>query len=118
MVYTDVKIANNIKINHIMLSFNDHCNAISIDRLPSKIKIGKVSCYLNNSFLCKLEFSSATKTFIFLLKKQKNKKTTTLQEATGGNTPNFILKGMLRYFLKIPPLKEILQFQDRICFFH
>ena len=24
---------------------------------------------------------------------------------------------MLRYFLKAPPLKKILQFQDRICFF-
>ena len=39
---------------------------------PQKLKLEKVSCYLNNSFLCKLEFSSATKTFIFLLKKQKN----------------------------------------------
>ena len=36
---------------------------------------------------------------------------------TGGNTLNLILKRMLRYFLIIPPLKKILQFQDRICFF-
>ena len=35
-VYTDTKIANNTKINHIMLSFTDHYNAISLDRLPSK----------------------------------------------------------------------------------
>ena len=35
-VYTDKKIANNIKINHIMVSFTNHYNAISIERLPSK----------------------------------------------------------------------------------
>ena len=32
------KFANNIKINHIMVSFTDHYNAISINRLPSKTK--------------------------------------------------------------------------------
>ena len=36
--------------------------------------------------------------------------TTSLQQLTGGNTPNLVLKRMLRYFLKIPPLKRILQF--------
>ena len=35
---------------------------------------------------------------------------TSLQQVTGGNTPNLVLKRMLRYFLKIPPLKKILQF--------
>ena len=35
---------------------------------------------------------------------------TSLQQVTGGNTPNLVLKRMARYFLKIPPLKEILQF--------
>ena len=39
--YTDIKIANNTKINHIMVSFTNHYNAISIDRLPSKTKIEK-----------------------------------------------------------------------------
>ena len=38
--------------------------------------------------------------------------TTSLQQVTAGNTPNFALKRMLRYFLKIPPLKKILQFLD------
>ena len=38
-VYTYKKIANNTKINHIMASFTDLYNAISIDRLPSKTKI-------------------------------------------------------------------------------
>ena len=36
--------------------------------------------------------------------------TTSIQQVTGGNTPNLVLKRMLRYFLKILPLKKILQF--------
>ena len=101
-----------------MVSFTDHYNAISIDRVPSKTKIGKISWYFNNYLLCKPVFSSATNTFLFLLK-QKNKKKPNLhlQQVTGGNTSNLFLKIMLRYFLKIPPLKKILQFQDRVCFF-
>ena len=98
-----------------MVSFTDHYNAISIDRLSSETKIGKFSWFFHNSLLCKPKFSSATNNFISLFK--KNKETTTLQQVTGGNTANLILKRMLRYFLKIPPLKKILQFQDRICFF-
>ena len=98
-----------------MVSFVDHYSGISTDRLLSKTKIEKVSWYFNNSFLCKPEFSSATMTFLFLIK--KTKKTSTLQQVTGENTPNFVLIRMLRYFLKSPPLKKILQCQDRICFF-
>ena len=36
--------------------------------------------------------------------------TTSLQQVTSGNTPNLVLKRMVRYFLKILPLKKILQF--------
>ena len=32
-VYTGIKIANNTKINHMMVSFTDHYNTISLDRL-------------------------------------------------------------------------------------
>ena len=35
--------------------------------------------------------------------------TTSFQQLTAGNTPNLVLRTMLRYFLKIPPLKKILQ---------
>ena len=42
-IYTDIKYANNTKINHMMVSFTDHYNDISIDRLPSKTKNGKDS---------------------------------------------------------------------------
>ena len=71
-VYTDIKNCKKItKINHIMVSFTNHYNAISIDRLPSKTKIGKYSGYFNNSLLSKSEVSSATKTFLFSIKTKK-----------------------------------------------
>ena len=100
----------------------------------SKTKIGKDSWkrFMKIILLCKPEFSSATKTSFFI----KNTKKASLQQVTGGNTPNIVLKKMLRYFLKTPPvktykvlkrmleffvivspLKKILQFQERICFF-
>ena len=41
-IYIDIKIANNTKINHIMVSFTDQYNAISIDRLPQKLKLEKI----------------------------------------------------------------------------
>ena len=132
-----------------MVSFTDHYNAVSIDRLSSKTKIGKVSRYFNNSLLRKPDFSSATKTFLFVLKTpqtkkphssasdwleyiksrfkgnakifsknsttqenitisrqnlffyQNHKKTTTLQQVTGEEKPNLVLKKMLELFLKI-----------------
>ena len=112
-VCSDIKIVNNAKINHIMVSFKDHYNVISIDRL-SQTKTGKDSWYLDNFLLWKREFSSGAKTFLFHIKAQE---ITTLQQVSGGNTPNLFLKRMLRYFLKISLLKKILQFQDRICFF-
>ena len=36
--------------------------------------------------------------------------TASLQQVTAGNTPNLVLKRMLRCFSKIPPLMKILQF--------
>ena len=41
-IYINIKIANNTKINHIMVSFTDQYNAISIDRLPQKLKLEKI----------------------------------------------------------------------------
>ena len=55
----------------MIVYLTDYYNAIIIDRLQSKTKIGKVSWYFNNSLLCKPEFSSATKTSLFLIKKTK-----------------------------------------------
>ena len=58
-----------------MVSFTKHSNAVSIDRIPSKTKIGKYSWYFNNSLICKSEVSSATKTFS--IKTHTKKKTST-----------------------------------------
>ena len=60
-VYTDIKIASNTMINCMMVSFADHYNAISIDGLPSKTKIGKDLWYFSDSLLWKPELSSTTK---------------------------------------------------------
>ena len=35
--YIDLKLATKTKINHIMVAFTDHYNAIFIDRFTSKI---------------------------------------------------------------------------------
>ena len=71
-VYTDIKAANNFKINHIMASFTDYYTAIYLDRILSETKFGRELWYFNNYFLCKLEFSSITKNLLFLLKSKKN----------------------------------------------
>ena len=69
-VYTDIKMASNTKIKHIMVSFTDHYNAIFINIFPSKTKIGKDSWYFNNYPLCKPEFSLTTD-FSFFIKNTK-----------------------------------------------
>ena len=98
MVYSDIKIASNTKINHILVSFTYHYKAIFIDRFASRTKIGKDSWYFNNSLLCKPEFSLTAKTFLPLLKTQN---TITLHPVTGGKTLNLVLRKMLELFLKI-----------------
>ena len=50
------------------------------------------------------------KWFAFFIKNTQ-KKATTLKHMTVGNTPNLVLRGMLGHFLKIQPLKKILEFQ-------
>ena len=71
-LYTDKKIANNTKINHLMVYLTDHYTAISLGRLQSEIKIGKDWWYFNYSLLCKPVFYSATENLLFLFKNTKN----------------------------------------------
>ena len=72
-VYTDIKIANNTKINHKMISFSDHYNALLIDRLSSKTKTGKDLWHFNNTLLQNKEFcSTITNLLSFLKTKQDN----------------------------------------------
>ena len=70
-IYIDINIANTIKINHLMVSFTDHYNAIPVERLTSKAKIRKVSWDFNNSLLSKPNFCSTKSNFLSLLKTQK-----------------------------------------------
>ena len=69
-VYTDIKIVNNTKINHKMISSSDHYNAITIDRPSSKTKIEKGLWHFNNFllYIYKIEFCSTTKNLICFLK--------------------------------------------------
>ena len=74
---------------------------------PQKLKLQKIDGTFNNSLLSELEFCSATNTFAFLLKTQKNNNSSASDWL--GNT-NLVLKRMLELFLKVPPLKKILKF--------
>ena len=99
-VCTDIKIASNTKINQIMVSSTDHYNAISLDRLPSKTKIGKEKWHFNNSLLHQPHLQRIC---FFLL---KTKKPPILQQVTGGNTQVLVLNKMLWHYPKIPRLKK------------
>ena len=72
-VYTDIKIASNTKINHMMVFLTDRYNAIFTDRFTLKTEIGKDSWYYNNYLLCKLQFFLTTD-FSFYIKNTKHNK--------------------------------------------
>ena len=57
-----------------MVTFTDYDNAITIDRLSSKTKIGKDSWkrFMKIILLCKPEFSSTTKTSFFIKNTKNN----------------------------------------------
>ena len=68
-VYTDIKIANNTEINHKMISFSDHYNALIVDRFSSKTKIEKDLWHLI-ILLCKIRTSVQLPKACFLFLKQ------------------------------------------------
>ena len=74
---------------------------------PQKLKLENIHGTLIVLFYVSPRSPQLQRLFVFLLKMQK---TNTLQQVTAGNTANFILKRMLRYFLKILSLKKILKF--------
>ena len=65
--------------------------------------------YFNNSLLCKTESSSATKSFFI----RNTHKKLPLHQVLCGKTPNAVLNRMLELFLKVSPLKKILEFQNQ-----
>ena len=116
-----------------MVSFIDHYNAISIDRLSSKTKIGNDSSkrFMKIILLCKPNFSSTTRTSFFIKNAKNNHswagdwweyakycfKENAKIFSKKSSTQDLVLKRLLELFLTVPPLKKILQFQERICFF-
>ena len=107
-VYTAIKIASSGKIYCIMVSFIGHYNAISIDRLPSKTKIEKIYGTLTILFYGSPNFTQL-QIKCFFIKNTKNKYSSA---SDWWKNTNSCLKRMQGHFLKIPPLKKILQFQD------
>ena len=71
-VYTGIRIANNTKIKHKMISFSDHCNALFIERLSSKTIIGKDLWHFNSSILQNKDFCSTARDLLSFLKTKKN----------------------------------------------
>ena len=81
--------------------------------------------------LCKPEYSSARKTSVFIKNTKNNhssasdwwgyKKYCFKENAQtlskNSTTQDLVLKKMLDIFVTVPPLKKILQFQERICLF-
>ena len=55
-------------------------------------------------------FLLSYKEFAFFTK--KHLKVTTLHQVLGGNTLSLVLKRIVGHFLKIQPIKEILEFED------
>ena len=74
-----------------------------------KLKLEKIHDTVIIIFYKSASSPQLQRLFFFLLKTQK---TTSLQQVTDENTLNLDLEKMLRYFLKIPPLKKILQSYD------
>ena len=70
---------------------------------PQKLKLEKVHGTLIILFYVSPSSPQLQRLLVLLKTQKKN----ILQQVTDGNTPNLILKRMLRYFLKTPPLKKI-----------
>ena len=69
--YTDIKIANNTRIDHKMVSFSDHYNALIIDRRSSKTKTGNDLWHFNSSLRKKEDSCSTTKNMLSILSAKK-----------------------------------------------
>ena len=76
---------------------------------PLQLRFKENAKILSKNSTTQENITISRQNLLFLLKTQK---TTTLQQVTGGKIPNLVLKRMLEPFLKIPPLKKILEFQD------
>ena len=93
-----------------MVSFADHCNAISLDRPSQKLNFGKINISL--IILLFVSLSSPQLKRICFFSTKTHKKPHSLAIDWWEYTSNFVFQRMLRHFLNILPLKKILEFQD------
>ena len=102
-VYIDTTIANNTKINHIIVFFSDNYNPFSKKRNSSqKLKLGKTKSTLIIHFQVIRSSSQLQKIYFFI----KNSKKSTLLQVTGGSTP---IQASIQENIRISRLKERLQ---------
>ena len=67
-----MKIASNTKINHIMVPFTNHYNAIFTDRFPSNIKLEKIDGTLITLFYVNQSPSQLQRRFFFIKSTKNN----------------------------------------------
>ena len=89
-MHTDIKITNNTKMDHIIVSFSDHYNSIFIDRVCYKHKTWQFHGILINPFHDKSIFSSYAQNYFFSLKMWK--KITSPPQVTSWNIQDPALK--------------------------
>ena len=71
-VYTDINIANNTKINNIMVSFSDHYTAISIYRLPQKLRLEEILATVIIPFYVSPGSTQLQRLLLFYLKQKQS----------------------------------------------
>ena len=91
-----MKIASNTKINHIMVPFTNHYNAIFTDRFPSNIKLEKIDGTLITLFYVNQSPSQLQRRFFFI----KNTKNNHSLASDWWETLNLVLKKMLELFFE------------------
>ena len=96
-----------------MVSFTDHYNAITIDRLSSKTIIEKFHGTLLSLFYVS---SSSPQLHRLYFSDWKKQKTTSPQQVTGEDKPTLVLKKNLRYFIKLHHSKKYYNFTAEFFF--
>ena len=100
-----MKIASNTKINHIMVPFTNHYNAIFTDRFPSNIKLEKIDGTLITLFYVNQSPSQLQRRFFFIKSTKNNH---SLASDWWENTKSSSKEDARTFFWKFG---EILEFQ-------
>ena len=82
---------------------------VSLSSLPLQSRFKDNANILSKNSTTQENVIISRQNLLFLLKTQKNNHSSA---SDWSEIPNLVLKRMLELFLKIPPLKKILEFQD------